>query len=181
MRPSWDEYFLRVAKLVSEMGTCARRQVGCVLVDRRKNILCTGHNGPPPKWPLCRGTADEGAVPCPGAVAASGTNLDLCYANHSEASALLRCPDTLLAHSCYVTVSPCINCVKLLLCTGVCRVIFLEEYPHPESRELWTRWPAICGQEGRLEARTWEQLISLPGGRVETRVLGSSGGRRDER
>ena len=45
-RPSWDEYFMRVAFLVSERSTCLRRKVGAVLV-KDKRILATGYNGAP--------------------------------------------------------------------------------------------------------------------------------------
>ena len=45
-RPSWDEYFLEVAVLVSKRATCLRRRVGAVLVKDKK-ILATGYNGAP--------------------------------------------------------------------------------------------------------------------------------------
>ena len=45
-RPSWDEYFLEMASLVSKRSTCLRRSVGAVLV-REKRILATGYNGAP--------------------------------------------------------------------------------------------------------------------------------------
>jgi len=45
-RPSWDEYFLEVARLVAKRATCLRRRVGAVLV-RDKKILATGYNGAP--------------------------------------------------------------------------------------------------------------------------------------
>ncbi len=43
-RPSWDDYFLKMAMLVSERATCPRMHVGCVLV-KNKHILATGYNG----------------------------------------------------------------------------------------------------------------------------------------
>ena len=45
-RPSWDEYFLEIAKLVASRSTCLRRQVGAVFV-RDKRMLTTGYNGAP--------------------------------------------------------------------------------------------------------------------------------------
>ena len=45
-RPDWDEYFLGIAKLVSERSTCLRRAVGALIVKNRR-ILTTGYNGTP--------------------------------------------------------------------------------------------------------------------------------------
>ncbi|HHY59507.1 MAG TPA: cytidine deaminase, partial [Clostridia bacterium] len=46
MRPSWDEYFAEITKLVAKRSTCLRRRVGAVLVKDRR-ILTTGYNGSP--------------------------------------------------------------------------------------------------------------------------------------
>lgn len=152
---------MKIAFEVASMGTCARRSVGVVLVDDRNIILATGHNGPPSKWPHCMGTAEEGSVKCPGATATPGKDLDLCYANHAELNALIHCPDTTKIRTCYTTTSPCINCVKALLCTDTSRIVFFEEYPHPEAIELWTRYCA----PNKLP-RTWEACV---GGEVLVR------------
>jgi dCMP deaminase len=175
MRPSWDEHFMKIVKLVAEMSTCVRRKVGCVIVDAQNVILSTGFNGVPRGFDHCgRG---DGEKLCPGADLPSGTGLDSCLALHSEMNGVLFLSDRMAAKTIYCTCSPCISCVKLLLGTGISRVVFLEEYPHPESRELWTRtsllWRTRTGM--LAEHRTWEQLISLPGGAVESKVLGSSG------
>ena len=133
MRKLWEEHFLNLAQEVASMGTCIRRQVGCILVDVHRRISATGFNGPPPGWPHC----NEG-YPCPGATAASGQSLDLCYSNHSEINALTQCKDPWQLESAHTTCSPCISCVKALLCTSIRRVIFIEKYPHKESELLWT-------------------------------------------
>ena len=143
MRASWDEHYTKMARLVAEMGTCARRQVGCVLVDKKNRILATGHNGVPPGWPHC-----SDGHSCPGADARSGESLDLCWANHGEANALLQCRDVWQIRTCYVTVSPCISCMKLLLCTGCTRIVFIDEYPNAfESLKLWNLNPPLSGRE----------------------------------
>ena len=45
MRPSWDEYFYQLAKLVSTRSTCPRANCGCVIIDNNNFILATGYNG----------------------------------------------------------------------------------------------------------------------------------------
>jgi dCMP deaminase len=132
-RPSSIEYFLMMASLVSIRGTCPRRRVGCVLVDKFNHVLATGYNGVPASLPHC---IDH---PCPGAGLRSGEGLEKCLSIHAEQNALLQCRDCQIIESCFCTDSPCITCTKLLLNTSCKRIIFIREYPHPEAKELWTR------------------------------------------
>jgi dCMP deaminase len=133
-RPSKTEWFLDMAELVARRSTCARRSVGCVLVNERGHVLATGYNGVAAGLPHC----NEGH-PCPGATAPSGTALDSCEAVHAEQNALLQCRDVFSIFTAYVTVSPCTTCVKLLLSTSTRHLVFRERYPHPAALELWTR------------------------------------------
>jgi dCMP deaminase len=151
-RQSWDSCFIAMAQEVAKMGTCARRRVGCVLVDDSRFVLSTGVNGVPPGWPHCRDNFENF---CPGTAAPSGTALDLCVANHSEANALLHCADVMRAHTCYCTTSPCISCVKLLLCTNIVRVVFIEDYAQKEAAELWTRYDLEERDRARTITRSW--------------------------
>ena len=52
-RPPTDFYFLRMAYLVSERGTCARRKVGCVFVNKGNHVIATGYNGAPSGFISC--------------------------------------------------------------------------------------------------------------------------------
>lgn len=131
MRPDWDTYWLEIAHVIAKRGTCARRQVGAVLVNRSYQALATGYNGPARTLPHCTDT------PCPGASHPSGQGLEACEAIHAEANALLQCPDVEQIHTCYTTASPCVHCVKLLLNTGCQRIVFAQDYPHSHSRALW--------------------------------------------
>lgn len=126
-----DEYFVQMAKLVARRATCSRRQVGCVLVNSHNHVLSTGYNGVAKGQPHCID------VPCPGANCASGTGLHLCKAIHAEQNALLQCGDVHQIYAAYVTASPCVQCLRLLLNTSCYKIVFAEEYPHPESQNLW--------------------------------------------
>lgn len=137
-RPTREEYFCDKARLTATRTTCARRAVGCVLVDELGHELSTGYNGVARDTPHCRG-----GIKCSGADAPSGQSLDLCKAIHAEQNALLQCRDVEQIHTAYVTASPCLTCVKLLLNTSCKRIIFSELYPHDEARILWQ-------QTGRL-------------------------------
>lgn len=144
MRPNKDEYFIAMAQLVSQRGTCARRKVGAVLVNSDGHVLSTGYNGVARGFTHC----SEGESNCTGAAFKSGEGLDKCGAIHAEQNALLQCRDIQEIHTLYVTASPCIHCVKLLLNTSCERVVFAEEYPHEEPKILW-----------ELAKRTWEKHL----------------------
>lgn len=131
-RPSVDEYYLRNALLVASRATCARRAVGCVLVNDLGHVLSTGYNGKPRNMLHCTD------APCLGAYAASGTHLDKCQAVHAEQNALLQCKDTEDIYTAYITASPCITCVKMLLNTSCQRIVFAEQYPHGEAESIWS-------------------------------------------
>lgn len=178
MRLSRDAWGLELAKVTARRGTCCRRQVGCVLVDADGHVLATGYNGVAAGQPHCNEEKEVGTDyeqwgnpslglerptrfvkifpnACPGADASSGTQLESCQAIHAEQNALLQCPDVRRIHTCYVTCSPCVTCVKLLMNTGCQRIAFAEPYAHDEAaRALWT---ASCA--GRcVEPRDWVHL-----------------------
>ena len=163
MRPSRDEWALKLALLTAQRTTCCRRQAGCVLLNSRGHVLATGYNGVAAGLPHCNhvehvecatvGEPEPKLVKtfphaCAGAWSPSGTNLDACQAIHAEQNALLQCRDIYQIHTAYVTASPCVTCCKLLLNTSCERIVFVEEYPHSAAKELW---------EGA--GRLWEQLL----------------------
>ena len=148
-RVSWDRYFMNLAVQAATRSTCPRKSVGAIVV-RDKAILATGYNGRPRGFRHC----SEG-WPCSGVGLPSGTGLDACEAIHAEANALLQCGDVNQVVACYVTCSPCISCVKLLLNTSCRRIIFAERYAHDETaQELWARDQA----NGLCSTRDWQLL-----------------------
>tara|TARA_A100001515_G_scaffold134777_1_gene125196 strand:+ start:324 stop:788 length:465 start_codon:yes stop_codon:yes gene_type:complete len=130
-RPPADFYFLRMAKLVSERGTCIRRKVGCVFVNKKNHVIATGYNGNPSGSKHC---IDN---PCMGSKYSSGTGLEFCEAIHAEQNALLQCKDVYDIDRVYTTLEPCIHCIKLLLNTSANQIIYGEKYVQEWSRKLW--------------------------------------------
>ena len=130
-RISNDEYFLSLALLASMRGTCIRRRVGCILVDKNNMVISAGRNGNAPGASHC---IDD---PCAGAEHGSGQGLEVCEAIHAEINAIIHCIDPSRIHKAYVTHSPCIHCIKALLATPCNEIVFLDEYPHSGSKVLW--------------------------------------------
>lgn len=158
-RPSRDQLYMDMAKLVAQRTTCLRRAVGCVLTNTRGHVSATGYNGVAAGQPHCNEASEEGRDykqfgsdpsvrcptrfetvyhnACPGSDAPSGQSLDACQAIHAEQNALLQCRDVYDIETCYCTASPCMTCTKLLLNTSCKRIVFIDEYPHPEAKALW--------------------------------------------
>jgi dCMP deaminase len=131
MRPDRDTYFMIIAHAVSLRSTCKSRNVGCVLVNSQYHILSTGYNGPASKMPECN--------PCHRLGKPSGEGLlDSCVAIHAEQNALIQCPDIWSIHTAYVTTSPCLTCIKLLLNTQCKKIVFMDEYAHNSALEMWS-------------------------------------------
>lgn len=153
-----DEWAIQLAQLTAQRSTCCRRAVGCVLLNEKGHVIATGYNGVAAGQPHCNDEATRGinygpedehgvSIPadveiwypnaCKGATAPSGQSLDDCQAIHAEQNAMLQCKDVYEIHTAYVTASPCVTCTKLLLNTSCQRVVFVEEYPHSQAKDLW--------------------------------------------
>ena len=126
-RPSWDEYFLDVAKLVSKRATCLRRSVGSVLV-KDKRILATGYNGAPAGLKHC---FDIGCIRQKLKIP-SGERHELCRALHAEQNALIQASlygISVKGSSLYSTCTPCVICAKMLINAGIKEIFVSDGYP----------------------------------------------------
>ncbi|HYM90160.1 MAG TPA: dCMP deaminase family protein, partial [bacterium] len=84
-RPTWDEYFMSLARLAATRSTCLRRQVGAVIVKDRM-LLSTGYNDTPRGLPNC---GDGGCARCRSG-APAGSGLDTCLCLHAEQNAIIQ-------------------------------------------------------------------------------------------
>ncbi|MHB1296333.1 MAG: deoxycytidylate deaminase [Anaerolineae bacterium] len=134
MRPTWDEYFMEIARQVATRSTCLRRHVGALIVlDKR--ILCTGYNGPPRGLRHCEETGclrEAMGIP-------SGQRLDICRALHAEQNAILQGAlyGVSVEHgTIYVTHQPCFTCAKMIINAGIERVVCASTYPDELARSM---------------------------------------------
>lgn len=126
-RPSWDEYFMEMAKLVAKRSTCLRRSVGAVLV-KDKRILSTGYNGAPRGLKHC---IDIGCMRQKLKIP-SGQRHELCRALHAEQNALIQASlygISVEGSLLYATNQPCVICAKMLINAGIKEIIIGEGYP----------------------------------------------------
>ncbi len=133
-RKSWDDYFMDIARLVSERSTCLRRKVGAVLV-RDRRILCTGYNGAPSGMKHC---LDIGCLREKQGIPA-GERIEICRGIHAEQNALVQAAAFGISVSggkLYCTHEPCVTCGKMLLNAGIREFVVAEEYPDEFGRKL---------------------------------------------
>lgn len=135
-RISWDEYFMKVAELAAERSTCMRRHVGAIIVKDNR-IIATGYNGAPANMKHCE-ELPEGclrqALNIP-----SGQRHELCRAIHAEQNAIVQCARNGIScdeGTVYVTVSPCIICLKILINSGIKRIVTYDYYPDELSKQM---------------------------------------------
>lgn len=133
-RPSWDEYFMEIARLVASRSTCLRRQVGAVVV-KDKNVLATGYNGTPSGITHC---SEVGCLRQKLNVP-SGERHELCRGLHAEQNAIIQAAKhgiDISGATFYCTNSPCVICSKMIINAGAGRIVFLEGYPDTLSLEM---------------------------------------------
>ena len=133
-RPTWDEYFLMIAKLAATRSTCLVFPVGAVIVKDRQ-VLATGYNGPP-----------SGSAHC----TSQGfcyTELSSCDASktlpsrsvHAEANAIAQAAKHGISTNggvIYVTLEPCIYCLKLIISSGIKEVFYETAFNSGEKAAL---------------------------------------------
>lgn len=128
-RPSWDNYFLKVAMLVSERSTCPRMHCGCVLVKDRQ-ILSTGYNGSIPGDDHC----DEA-----GCLVVDNHCVRTI---HAEMNAILQCSShgvNTKGSTAYVTNMPCTNCSKALIAAGIKEVFIFSDYHDTLAEDFFAK------------------------------------------
>ncbi|MDD4954983.1 MAG: cytidine/deoxycytidylate deaminase family protein [Candidatus Omnitrophica bacterium] len=133
-RPTWDEYFMKAAFLVSERSTCLRRHVGAVLV-KEKQILATGYNGAPMGVEHCDSVGCLRAhlnVP-------SGQRHEICRGLHAEQNVLLQAAKhgvSVRESAIYITNAPCSICAKMIINAGITEVIIADNYPDEMAKKF---------------------------------------------
>lgn len=121
-----DERYIRMARIWGENSYCKRRRVGALIV-KEKMIISDGYNGTPSGFEnICE---DENGRTKP-------------YVLHAEANAITkvaRSNNSSDGATLYVTCSPCIECAKLIIQSGIRRVVFSELYHNTDGIDLLSR------------------------------------------
>lgn len=121
-----DKRYLRMARIWAENSYCIRRQVGALLV-KDKMIISDGYNGTPSGFEnICED--EEGKTKA--------------YVLHAEANAITKVAkygNSSDNATLYVTASPCIECAKLIIQSGIKKVVYSEPYRMDDGIQLLKR------------------------------------------
>lgn len=126
-----DCRYLRMAHIWAENSYCKRRQVGAIIV-KNQMIISDGFNGTPAGFEN---------------VCEDQTNATKPYVLHAEANAITkvaRSNNSSDGSTLYVTASPCMECSKLIIQSGIKRVVFSELYRITDGIELLKRAGIEC-------------------------------------
>lgn len=136
-RPSWDEYFSQLARMVASRSTCLRRKVGALLV-KGERIIATGYNGAPQGIPHCLDVGclrQERDIP-------SGHRYELCRGVHAEQNAIInaaRYGVSTLGSALYCTHQPCMLCSRMIVNAGVIRVVHQGDFNDELALEVFNK------------------------------------------
>ncbi len=134
----WDRRFMEMAELVGTWSSCYQdtRHVGAI-ITRNKRILTTGYNGASSGIKSCveKGECMRKKLNIP-----SGMRHELCYAVHAEQNAIIQAAKigvSVEGAIMYCTHQPCTICAKMIINSGIKKVIYKEGYPDEFSLELF--------------------------------------------
>ena len=117
-RPSWDEYFMATAVLISTRSNCERLHVGCIIVtagDRKNRLVAAGYNGFLPGTPHVSRVRD-------------GREQATVHAEQNAIADAARRGSSVDGCVAYVTHFPCINCAKVMAASGIAEIKYRDDY-----------------------------------------------------
>ena len=134
-RLGWHEYFMSVAHLISRRATCTRGHIGAVIV-KDHSILSTGYNGAPAGLPHC----NDSICRIYRTTHPDGTVEENCVNTiHAEINAIAQAAKHGVAirdSDIYITASPCIHCLKVLINVGIKTIYYDKPYKIEHIDEL---------------------------------------------
>lgn len=133
----WDIRFMELAQVISNWASCykAQRKIGAVIV-KDKRIVTTGYNGAPAGIKTC---VERGECLREKMGIESGTHAEVCYAIHAEQNAIIqaaRLGSSIDGATLYCTHQPCVICAKMIVNSGIRRVVYQQGYPDQFSVEM---------------------------------------------
>lgn len=140
-RPTWDEYYLGIAKAVSVRADCTRRKIGAILVNAHNRHRGSGYNGGRSKGPSCiQGECPRGRTNVVAPGSSYDTGEGACVAIHAEQNLCLETtPEERRDGTIYITDEPCDGCLRMLKGSGVIRIVWPDGEWKKFSERMWVK------------------------------------------
>jgi dCMP deaminase len=135
VRPSWDEYFMEIARTVAKRGTCDRGRSGCVIV-KDKQILVTGYVGSVPGFPHC----DEVGHKMEEWTHDGVVRQHCIRTAHAEQNAICQAAKLgipLEGATIYCKMTPCDICAKMIITAGIKRIVCEKIYHAAQENKFY--------------------------------------------
>ena len=135
----WDARFMQMAEVIASWASCYQkdRKIGAVIV-KNKRIVTTGYNGAPAGIKTC---VERGECLRKKLGIASGTKHEICYAIHAEQNAIIQAAklgSSIDGATLYCTHQPCVICAKMIVNSGITRVVYKHGYPDEFAVQMLT-------------------------------------------
>ena len=157
-RPSWDDYFMALARIIATRSTCDRLRAGAVLVKDNR-IIATGYNGSPPGLPHCDSDA--------GHLMEEGHCVRTIHGEHNTLLQAAKIPGASTeGATIYSVYSPCVHCAKYIVAAGVKRLVLGKVYRNRDVIEYLQN--ADIAVDVYIEDQRWNQRVQeLFNGEIE--------------
>ena len=134
----WDRRFMQLTETVAGWSSCYQknRHVGAIIV-KDKRVVSTGYNGAPAGVKSCeeKGECIRRTLNIP-----SGTKQEICFAVHAEQNAVIQAAKLGIpvdGATLFCTHQPCVICAKIIINSGISRVVYKHGYPDEFSLQLF--------------------------------------------
>lgn len=154
-RPTQDDIFMAQANLACTRSTCISRKVGAVIV-KNGHLLASGYNGAPMGVKHC---IEMGGCMRKLDNIPSGTRQEHCRAAHAEQNAIIQAAKlgcSIEGGTLYVNTFPCSICTRMILNSGLTRIVYDSDYQDPVAKAMFEERPDI-----KLEKYEPKVLIKL--------------------
>jgi len=130
-----EQLWKDIAFRFSEQSKCLSRRVGCLIVSPDQRLIGQGYNGAP------KGSDCSSCPRCSVKTPVSGKKLDKAICTHAEANALgyaARAGIRVEGSTLYTTTRPCLECSKLIVVSGLTRVVYFDDYTDSNLENIKT-------------------------------------------
>lgn len=141
-RISRDQMFVGICRVVAERSTCLRSQVGAIIVKDGR-VVSMGYNGPVSGMPACNQPdllqevlLRSGALKPLGTECMGPNCTRSCHAETNAIAFAARAGVAVEGCTMYCTMSPCINCAKVIVNSGIKKLVYMEEYRNTSGLDL---------------------------------------------